>query len=63
MRFCFGRKNQLEQEAIQRNSTTKGIQLAIIGLSLTYMCLCSYSTGHAEGKDKQKRCGIGKGRN
>ena len=27
------------------------------------MCLCSYSTGHAEGRDKQKRCGIGKGRN
>ena len=31
----------MEQEAIQRNSTTKGIQLAIIGLNLTYKCACA----------------------
>ena len=31
----------MEQEAIQRNSTTKGIQLAIVGLSLTYKFACA----------------------
>ena len=31
----------MEQEAIQRNSTTKGIQPALIGLNVTYKCACA----------------------
>ena len=53
----------MEREAIQRNSNKRNSARYNWFKYGIQMCLCSYSTGHTEGREKQKRCGIGKGRN